>query len=366
MKIVFIVQQLSQPRCVKRINTIWESGHNVKVYGYDNDMYSDNLKNYPFPIERIIKRRKEDSKLKKIWFFIKNVRDIIKENEGAVFYLFGFELGTIGRLFGCKHYIYEEADVSAARYTNKIVRNILLATDRKNIKKSLLTIFTSEGFIKYLFPQQAPENFVLLPNKLNVYFDEGKRAAVQKKTIDYNHIKFGFVGLIRYPNTIFRFAKVVGREFPQHEFHFYGQADRDSYIDDEIKGYSNVFFHGKYQNPQGVTPIYEDIDINIVCYDITSGNVRIAEPNKLYESIYFYTPIVVSKDTFLEERVKYFGVGDAIDASKDQIIIEYVKGITKKKMDGYIMKMKSIETAELIDNTGILIDSLSKIEKQYL
>ena len=253
--------------------------------------------------------------------------------------------------------------MSAARYTNKFVRNILLATDRKNIKKSLLTVFTSEGFIRYLFPKQVPENYVILPNKLSVYFDQRKRVEVQKKAIDYNHIKFGFVGLIRYPNTIIRFAKVVGREFPQHEFHFYGQADRDSYIDDEIKGYSNVFFHGRYQNPQGVTSIYESIDINIVCYDITSGNVRIAEPNKLYESIYFYTPIVVSKGTFLEERVNYFGVGDAIDASKDQIIAEYIKGINKERMEGFILKMKSIETVELIDNTDELINQISKIGK---
>ena len=37
-----------------------------------------------------------------------------------------------------------------------------------------------------------------------------------------------------------RFAKVIGRYFPQHEFHFYGDLAKRIEIDDEINQFSNV------------------------------------------------------------------------------------------------------------------------------
>ena len=361
-EIVFIVKQLSQPRSIKRIISIQQAGFVVKVYGFDSGLYSDNMKNLPFPIEKVFKRDKSDSRLKKILFFLRSIRSIVKENKNAVFYVFAYEIAPFARFFGCKKYVYEEADVSAARIKNGFGRDVLLMVDRKTIRESLYTVFTSKGFVKYLFPQNAPENIILLPNKLSTYFDDSKREAVKKQSIDYQHIKFGFVGLIRYPNTICRFAKVVGKHFPQHEFHFFGDVERPTMLDNEIKGFSNVFFHGRFSNPVDLSTIYEAIDINIVCYDVASGNVLIAEPNKLYESIFFETPIVVSKGTFLEERVKEYGVGDAIDATKDDSIIEYIKALTSSNLNTYIEKMRSIPSSELIDNADELIASLKKLQ----
>ena len=51
--------------------------------------------------------------------------------------------------------------------------------------------------------------------------------------------------------------------------------------------FPNVKLHGKFKNPSDLSVIYNKIDLNVICYDTTSINVRIAEPNKLYESIFF-------------------------------------------------------------------------------
>ena len=354
-KIVFIVKQLSQPRSIKRIISIQKAGFDVKVYGYDSGIYSDNLKDLPYSIERIYKRNKADSRLKKFFFFINSIREILKENKGAMFYLFAYEVAPIAYLLGCKRYIYEEADISASRFSNRFLRWMLLAIDRRTIRKSLFTVFTSQGFIDYLYPRKKPDNIILVPNKLSPFFNQQIRDEVAKKPIDFNHIRFGFAGLIRYPDTLCRFAKVIGRCFPQHEFHFYGDVERPSYIDDEIKGYSNVFFHGPFMNPQGLKSIYESIDINIVCYDTKSGNVNILEPNKLYESIFFFTPMLVSKGTFLEKRVIEYGAGDAINASDDDCITEYVNNLSQSTVNSYVERMRLVPTEELIDNEEALL-----------
>lgn len=95
--------------------------------------------------------------------------------------------------------------------------------------------------------------------------------------------------------------------------------------------------------------------------DTTSGNVRIAEPNKLYESIFFETPIVVSTGTFLEERVKEYNAGYAIDSSKDDSIIDFVNSITESDIDAIIKRMKQVPYMELIDSSDNLIEKTKVI-----
>lgn len=354
--LVFIALQLSQPRCIKRIETFQKAGFPIKVYGFDSGLYSSSLKNLPFDVEEIITREKNVGRLKKIKFFTSTIRRILKENKtDTMFYLFGYEIASIAWMLGCKNYIYEEADVTASRVGNPIVRNALLAVDRAIIRKSKLTVFTSLGFVKYLFGNKQPKNITLMPNKLSTYFDGEKKAFVVCNKISIDKIKFGFIGLIRYPNTIIRFAKVIGKHYPQHEFHFFGDAEKKEYFDEELKSYKNIFMHGPFENPKDLQSIYSQIDINIVCYDTISGNVRIAEPNKLYESIFFETPIVVSAGTFLEERVNELKVGTSINAANDDSIIAYVNSITNEGIDNFVETMKGIPYTELIDNPVELV-----------
>lgn len=358
--IIFIALQLSQPRCIKRIETFAKAGYKVKIYGFDSGLYNESLKNVSFPIERLIKRDKTQGKLKKIYSFGQEIHKILNENStDDVFYLFGYEIASIAWLFGCKNYIYEEADVTASRASNPILRDILLIIDRKIIRKSRLTVFTSKGFSKYLFGDKEPEKIIYQLNKLSNYFDDEKRQKVIPHQLNIDHIMFGFVGLIRYPNTILRFAHVIGDIFPQHEFHFFGDAEKKEYI--EEGRYKNVFYHGRFVNPTDLAEIYSKIDINVVCYDTSSGNVRIAEPNKLYESIFFNVPIVVSSGTFLAESVREFESGYDINCSEDVSIVNFINSINEKSIQEIKMRMNKVPTYTLVDDSYHLIQSCKEI-----
>lgn len=357
--IVFITLQLSQPRCIKRISSIANAGVLIKVYGFDSGLYNDNLEELPFPVAEIIKRNKQVSKIEKIFFFAKVIRRILLENKAGVFYLFGFELASIAWLLGCRRFIYEEADISASRIKNNLLKKIMLSYDRMLYRKARLVISTSEGFVEYLFKsRKMPKNIELQLNKLHPMFTDVRRKSVECRMINIGHIKFGFVGLIRYPNTIVRFAKVVGKCFPMHEFHFYGEPEVSTYIDDEVLSYRNVYFHGRFKNPQDLQSIYEAIDVNIVCYDTQSDNVKIAEPNKLYESIYFNTPIVVSKNTFLAKKVRDYKIGFEIDCSSDKDIFDFIEHINAGELSDVQQQMKSIPTYELVDDPQKMIEKI--------
>ncbi len=360
--VVFVAPQLSQPRIIKRIAAVQNGGCQVRVYGFDNGLYACNLANLPFPIEDLIPRKKEAARWKKMLFFYRVLRNILRANRGAIFYFFGYEIGLFAYLLRAKDYIYEEADVSAARIKNRLLRKLLIFFDRLIIKKSLYTVFTSGGFVDYLFAaDERPVNLILLPNKLSPWFNKEKKEMVELKHFDYNHLVFGFIGLIRYPNTIIRFAKIIGHKFPQHEFHFYGDVERKEYIDEELLSFSNVYFHGPFVNPQDLQGIYSKIDVNVVCYDTASGNVNIAEPNKLYESVFFETPLVVSSGTYLAHRVKEMNAGYDIDASVDSNIIAFVEALHNGDLENIVSSMQKTPWENLVDNPRDLLMKLKSL-----
>lgn len=360
--IVFIVQQLSQPRCIKRIKTFHDAGFPIKVYGFDSGAYSDNIKNIDFPVERIIKRSRYDSKKNKVLLFIRTIKQIVQENDkNDVFYCFGFDFGLLMRFLCHRKYIYEEADIL---YTNGKgdVRKILKLADKMIIRKSQLSIFTSQGFIDFLFSREHPDNVILVPNKLNQFFNK-KEYLRAPHTINTEHIKFGFIGMIRFKNTIIRFADVIGRHFPQHEFHFYGDPEREDYITEDLKSFQNVFFHGPFKNPVDLESIYSNVDVNVLCYDDSDLGVRIAEPNKYYESTFFSVPMVVSNNTYTAKRVDHDKTGFVINAQTDQSIIDFVTTLQEEKIVKAQKCCLSIPTEMLIYQESELLEKVKKIVK---
>lgn len=360
--IIFIAPQLQQPRVIKRITTVYNAGYSIKVYGFDSGIFSNNLKSIEFPITEVIKRDKRDSRLEKAMCFIKTLRRIKKENrKDDVFYIFGAEMGNFSWILRNRKTIYEEADIFGAYFSNPLMRNIFRFIDRRTIGRSLLTIFTSEGFVDYTFRKRKSEKVLVIPNKLNnKFFNACRKKNVVPSEIDINHIKFGFVGIIRYPNTIVRFAEVIGREFPQHEFHFYGAPDVPRFLD-SVENMNNVYIHGPFVNPIELPSIYSQIDIVISCYDTNSWNVRVAEPNKLYEAIFFETPIVVSKGTFLEKQVEKYNAGYAINADDDQSIIDFVKSIKANDLKYFVNEVSQVPWTNLIDDTRLFLDRMKSV-----
>lgn len=170
-EIVFIVPQLSQPRCIKRIQSVFAASIPAKVYGFDRGVYSENLSELDFPVE-IIWKNPGKNKLSRNFFLLSKLFYVFKKHNGkCVFYIFGSEFMNYMKLFGCNNnYIYEEADVSAVKKTNPLMRRLFVNLDKYCINHSDLTILTSQGFQNYLFPNTVLNNVILIPNKLSNYF----------------------------------------------------------------------------------------------------------------------------------------------------------------------------------------------------
>ena len=91
-RIVFVITQLSQPRCIKRVKAFSDAGFEVEVYGFDNGLYSKNISSYPCDIHKIQVKGKV-SKVKSIFQNIKLVRKAGKElQKSDLMYIFGIDM----------------------------------------------------------------------------------------------------------------------------------------------------------------------------------------------------------------------------------------------------------------------------------
>ena len=151
MEIVFILHGISQPRCLKRIKEFIDNGYTVKVYGFDRH---DGVKNNPgFPIITIgeMQNRVYSHRFKTMWRGLKRVFNST-DKKNSVYYLFGLDNVLFSKLL-CPRikYIFEESDLRHVELKSSFLRNTLELLDRSIIKKSLMTVFTSDGFVKYHF-----------------------------------------------------------------------------------------------------------------------------------------------------------------------------------------------------------------------
>lgn len=359
-KIIFIVNTLGGNHWRNRVREFESHGYEPTIYAFSRDGEYQSYDN-EWPARLLSDFSNTDSYFKRVLIYIRTLRSVIKENKekDVVYYFFGMDLAMFVAPFLKQPYLYEEFDLMHTYMGNGIVRYAMEKYDKWLIKHSLLTLLTSEGFVDFHFKKETPANVVLVPNRLNPKVAE-LPYYIKDEEYDLKHIRFGFVGAPRY-KTMANFAKVIAEHFPQHEMHFYGKVGiEDEHFFTELQNKKNVFFHGYFKNPDDLPLIYSGIDILLSAYDADYENVRYAEPNKIYESVYFEKPIVVSSRTFLAEKVKRWGIGWDIDCMNDNEVVAFVSSLTYENIMEKKMTTQSFDKKDTLNINDELFTKLSE------
>jgi len=337
-----------------RVRSFIKRGAEVEVYAFQrfSEKYDEKV---GFPIEIIGSFPNELSYLRRIPLMLRSMGKIASTN-ADLYYLNGLDIALMFclRCHG-RPYVYEELDLVHTYLPNSFVRKALEFVDKRLIERSRMTVLTSEGFARYHFGDKCPGNVCVVPNKLApsvMDFPFVPKSA-------HENLRVGFVGRIRF-NTIFSFADIFCRHFPQHEFHFYGDfpSEHNRRQFEPLGRLSNCFFHGPYESPRDLSSIYAEIDWVLSAYDTDYANVVYAEPNKLYEAIYFETPIIVSKGTFLAERVEQLGIGLTVDASDEESVVSLVNSLSEELIGEKIRRIRAVPKPSVIDQSDDWVDSI--------
>lgn len=359
-KIIFFVSSLSQPRAIRRVESIAALGYEVEVYGYDRVQYNCNKFSQNIKVTVLGQMSKGGGYLGKLKQIKKDIAHVVNvhSTENCLYYSFGY-IETLCLWRMKVPYAYEISDIAYAAGTMGRMRPLFKWLDRKLVARSVFTLMTSEGFKKYLNVPDA--NIIIQPNKVNRRLMGCKREALSLKEDSF---VFSFVGSIRY-EPMLRFAEVIGKYFPQHRFHFYGVANIDytqRELDRMTSSYPNVKMFGAFKNPDDFEDIYSKVDVVVTTYGHTF-NEKILDPNKLYEGILFCKPLIVTEGTFLADQVKRYECGISIDSSSEESIKQAVDKITCQQLNAISAKERQIDDSFAFDDmTGLskLLESIMK------
>lgn len=324
-KIVFIIPAITDAHYRCRVLDFIKCGYQTDVYAFMREGRPA-PSNIPYDYQSLGTLRDEGYK-SRVSLYIKQFRRLKKQYRGqqVIYFLGGLDIAMFFRLVNpCAEYIYEECDLV---HTYTRLKQPLEMVDKYILRHARAVITTSEGFIRYHFGDKKPSNIFLVENKLN---PEVLNVALKPKhEFDPEHLSIGFVGRPRF-DSVYNFIEVYCRRFPQHTFHIFGGPVEEQF--EQLRKYSNCIFHGFFKSPADLGDIYSQLDLVVSTYDICFDNVRYAEPNKIYESIYFETPIIVSTGTFLADKVNRLGIGYDIDALNEQQVVDFIEHINAESI----------------------------------
>lgn len=359
-KLVFIMAGMGNPNNIKRIEEAIARGFDVDVYAFEGQR--DGPRD-PEGVEvHMIPGYSSDLPYwKRIGKVVKGLKCVINryKKDECVYYLFRNDKAIIFTLLTTRPYIFEEADMTHANIRNTLIRNWFERRLRKVIRNSVVSVFRSEGFLQYHFGDKRPNNVYVIPNRLHSGI--ANVSPVEYSGLKANHLRFGFVGGVRY-DTIFKFAETLLKHFPQHEFHFYGMfpGEKQEKQFMPLDKYENCYFHGAFRSPDELPEIYSKIDVLLSAYDVTAINPRYAEPNKLYEAIYFDKPIIVSSNSFLADKVARLGVGYDVDALDESEIVKLINSIDVQSIEEKKKNIALIDKKTCINNNEEFFELLKE------
>ncbi len=335
MKVCFLLTHVPNPRINKRIGmlkkcsevfvictrrksqNIWEPVYpDVKHLIIDNDLPAS---------ESLAKRLVASGQ-----FRVKALK-ALKEIEPTVLYAEGLDTLLIASKYKRKHaikVIYEVADLREIfikhpdGFKEKTVTQAV-----KLIEKNIFTcvdflVVTSPKFYEYHYRKYISKHKTLyIPNvpDASVFSDY--------KKVPHETFTVGFIGGIRYLNQMKMLVDAAEQINIKVLFAGAGGTETDyKQILKYCEGKKDVIFTGKYDYGNEITKLYESVDCVFAVYDADNSNVRIALPNKLYESVVCELPLIVAKSTYLSELVDKWDIGISINhTSTDELMLALKK-----------------------------------------
>ncbi len=320
MTICFLLTHIPNPRINKRIDifkdvyntkvictrrasqNIWEPVKDIEHVVFDIDLPSS---------KHIVKRYIVSQG------FQKKALEKLNEIKPDIIYVEGLDPLIIASKYkkknGCK-IIFEVADLrenyieKPNGFVPRIITNFILKKEKKSFKNVNKLVVTSPKFYELHYKD------LISKNKM-IYIPNSPDTDVFRNYIKKNNGEFtvGFIGGIRYLTQMKMLVDAADSIGFRVLFAGAGGTTSDM---EEIKHYctkmENVSFSGRYDYDSEIADIYGKVDCVYAVYDADNPNVRIALPNKLYESIICELPIIVASGTYLSELVEKWGVGVSI------------------------------------------------------
>lgn len=341
-KVIFLrsTSIINDSRVTKEAESLQKNGFDVMILGWDRDGFLGNdtkleLKEYKIPIKVFKRRAKYGAGIKSIFklleFQIWLLYNLLK-NRKNIDIIHACDLDTaLPARFIAKFYkkrmVYDIFDYYIdSHYVPNKVKKIVEKTEINIINNADLTIICTEERKKQI-KKAVPKKSIVIYNTPKI--DEN---SINQKVLKSSNNKFKivYVGILQDNRLLKEIGEEI-RKYPDLELHIGGFGQLQKYFLELSQKYDNIFYYGqmKYED---VLKLEKDANILFATYNPEIPNHKYSAPNKLYEAMALGKPIIVCKNTGIDELVKNENIGISIsyDAKKFIEVIEQLSG--NKKM----------------------------------
>ena len=209
-------------------------------------------------------------------------------------------------------FIYDVGDLSSVQYGgNSIITKSVRFIEKKLLKKVSILILSSPFFLSEYYAHIYRGRWELIENMPESKIWENFQGKQDKKPC-----VVGYIGWIRDRKPIqclFTAVKELREAGYDIRVFFAGFGPDDKKVKQTALDFSYVSYYGHYQYDKDVLTLYSQVDIIFSVYDISIKNAKILLPNRFYECIICELPIIVAKETKLEDYMNKYGIGYAVD-----------------------------------------------------
>jgi len=209
-------------------------------------------------------------------------------------------------------FIYDVGDLSSVQYGgNPIITKSVRFIEKKLLKKVSILILSSPFFWNEYYAHIYRGRWELIENMPESKIWENFQGKQDKKPC-----VVGYIGWIRDRKPIqclFAAVKELREAGYDIRVFFAGFGPDDKKVKQTALDFNYVSYYGHYQYDKDVLNLYSQADIIFSVYDVSIKNTKILLPNRFYECIICELPIIVAKETKLEDYMNKYGIGYAVD-----------------------------------------------------
>lgn len=331
------------PRLEKTANALIKSGHQVHVLAWDRDQnYASrdeklNLVDGEVTITRIGIKGEFSGGMKKnlfplIKFQIFIYKWLIKnKNEYDLIHAYDFDTGYISMYCAKKikkPLIYDIPDYYVESHALKETKigEIIRKLEDSVIDYADAVIICTEKR-KEQIKGTHPRKLIVLhntPYDSLLQFEES-----DKREFDESKLKLAYIGVFGRTRFIDKITEIVDKR-TDCEFHVGGfGGNMESYFENWSTKCSRIKYYGRV--PYGKTLFIEkNCDVICAIYDPKVPNHNYAAPNKFYEALMLGKPLIMAKNTGMDEIILREDIGIVIDYTEKSLNEALTTLISKK------------------------------------
>lgn len=360
-KLCFLISHKPDIRYIKRFEAL-KSCFAISVVFWNKDKEKSYFLFDGIDVYEIVVPANKTNPLKRLpqtLNFSKKAGKLLKQINPEIIYAGNLDMLSIA--CKCKkrdskiHIVYEVADLhrliidKQKNPIKQLISKTLKCKEKRCLKDVELLVLTSMKFFDvYYCNLIGKERVVFMPNMP----DESTFSNFLKKK--HSDFTVAFVGNIRYKDQLKMLIDAAG--IVGVKVIFAGKDDEGNSFKELCSSFDYVTFLGEFDYKKQICDVYSSVDCIYSVYNADMFNVRIALPNKLYEAIYTAIPIIVARNTYLEELVKQLGVGFSVNHNSKTELVELLQFLKNKPKE----YLKAIEAC-LLEQRHQVLSNYNKV-----